>query len=65
MGGARADAIAGPYTDCGQPLVTSLKVGNIDPTYFLDTASGSQYLVWKEDGNDPAHYEPETPIWCV
>jgi arabinan endo-1,5-alpha-L-arabinosidase len=38
-------------------------VGNIDPTYFWDDPSATGYVLWKEDGNDPAHYEPETPIW--
>jgi arabinan endo-1,5-alpha-L-arabinosidase len=56
--------IAGPWKDIGAPLVTTMRVGNIDPHFYYDNSTESQYLVWKEDGNDPAHWEPETPIWA-
>ena len=45
--------IAGPYIDIGHELVTSLRFGMIDPTFFYD--NGTNYLIWKEDANDPAH----------
>lgn len=65
IGVAISGSITGPYVDVlGEPLVTNSSVGNIDATHAVDQVSGQAYLVWKEDGNDPAHYEPYTPIWA-
>ncbi len=41
----------GPFVDVrGGPLVTDAAMGQIDPTHFTD-ADGTQYLIWKTDGN--------------
>jgi len=47
--------VQGPYKDVlGGPLVETASsdcFGAIDPTFFKDPADGTQYVVWKEDGN--------------
>jgi hypothetical protein len=47
--------VAGPYLDVlGAPLVQTRAsdcFGAIDPTFFTDPADGTQYVLWKEDGN--------------
>ena len=41
----------GPYNDpLGKPLVRG-ELGQIDPTYYRDPATGRSYLIWKVDGN--------------
>lgn len=54
-------SILGPYTDIGAPLVADPAMGHIDPTFFRD-ADGSQYVLFKSDGN--AIGKP-TPIWIA
>jgi arabinan endo-1,5-alpha-L-arabinosidase len=47
-----AGSITGPYIDpLGAPLVHNTSMGNIDPTFFADAATGRNYLIWKVDGN--------------
>lgn len=50
---SHSGAVAGPYSDIGTELVTTDNMGMIDPTYYYE--NNTSYLVWKEDGNDPAH----------
>jgi beta-xylosidase len=61
VGAARSDAITGPWTDVGAPLVRDERVGMIDVHYFRDD-DGKQYLYWKEDGNGLTPKGP-TPIY--
>lgn len=61
VGVAHADAITGPWTDIGQPLVRDDRVGMIDTHYFQDR-DGQGYLYWKLDGNDLRPKE-HTPIF--
>ena len=45
---------AGPYADSGSPLVLSPPgscFGVIDPTFWFDPATGTPYVIYKEDGN--------------
>lgn len=51
LGAATAPDPLGPYTDLGRPLLRDPEMGLIDATFFRDQ-DGSQYLIWKEDGND-------------
>ena len=54
VGAASASSPAGPFTDRGAPLVRAPAgacFGVIDPTYWLDPASGQRYVVFKDDGN--------------
>jgi hypothetical protein len=43
----------GPYTPAGSsPLVSQFNLGGaIDPSVFTDPATGTQYLLWKNDGH--------------
>lgn len=41
----------GPFKDIGAPLFTQPAMGNIDPTFFHNDATGRNYLIWKRDGN--------------
>lgn len=50
--------ITGPYTMLDYPLVLTNK-GNIDST-VLQLSNGTNYLVWKEDGNAE---NPPIPTW--
>ncbi len=51
IGTATASAPTGPFTPASQPLVcNAAEGGDIDPSSFVD-ASGSRYLVYKNDGN--------------
>lgn len=45
--------VDGPYEDLGSELVTTSDMGMIDPTFYRD--NNTNYLIWKEDANDPAH----------
>jgi xylan 1,4-beta-xylosidase len=45
--------VDGPYADLGSELVTTDNMGMIDPTFYRD--NNTNYLIWKEDSNDPAH----------
>jgi len=58
IGCAHADALQGPYTDCGAPMVEH-PLGVIDATYFEDT-DGKKYLYYKIDGNSVGQ---RTPIY--
>ena len=42
--------VAGPYNDVGAPLISDTSMGQIDPTFFVDS-SNSPWLIWKTDGN--------------
>jgi beta-xylosidase len=55
---AAAPAITGPYTVRPEPLVRDpTGVGVIDPHLFEDS-DGKNYLLWKDDGNDPQVNQP-------
>jgi len=63
VGAAAGKNVLGPYIDRGSPLIHQASMGNIDPTFFHDQATGKQYLIWKEDGN--GHNPPvPTNIWA-
>ena len=53
IGVATSTNPAGPYTPAGSaPLVSQFNLGGaIDPSVFTDPATGTQYLLWKNDGN--------------
>jgi len=59
VGLATSATAQGPYVDLGKPLVHEATVGHIDAHVF-DDGAGSNFLVWKDDGN--AFGKP-TPIW--
>ena len=59
---ANGTNILGPYVDRGAELVYTPGTGNIDPTFYHDDASGTNYLMYKEDGNAFSPQRP-TPIW--
>ena len=52
IGVATATSPAGPFVPSGSgPLLTQIELGgSIDPSVFTD-ASGTRYLLWKNDGN--------------
>jgi beta-xylosidase len=58
-----AGDILGPFVDSGSCFVRDPNVGMIDSHAFQDPATGSWYLIWKEDGNGAVPQIP-TPIWC-
>jgi beta-xylosidase len=53
IGVARSDTSTGPYTiDGDEPLICpTAQGGAIDPSGFLDEATGKRYIVYKVDGN--------------
>jgi beta-xylosidase len=65
VGVAHSKTVTGPFEDIGIPLVRNSSVGNIDPTFFDDVATGKKYVIWKEDGNGATPPEKYTPIWAA
>jgi arabinan endo-1,5-alpha-L-arabinosidase len=62
VGAASATSPLGPFTDVGAPLVNDATMGHIDASEITD-ASGTPYLLWKDDGNaigqaTPIHAQP-------
>lgn len=62
VGAASATSPLGPFTDVGAPLVSDTTMGHIDASEITD-ASGTPYLLWKDDGNaigqpTPIHAQP-------
>jgi len=64
VGAASATKVTGPFTDIGHPLVRNSSVGMIDPTMHYDELTGTNWLIWKEDGNGATPPEKHTPIWA-
>lgn len=56
LGAATSSSILGPYNPIDEPLACHLDSGGvIDPSGFLDTATGKRYVVYKIDGNSIGH----------
>lgn len=51
IGAATAASPAGPFTDKGSPLVSNAEFSLIDPSFFRDTITGKNYLLWKNNTN--------------
>ncbi|ROW11634.1 hypothetical protein VPNG_05601 [Cytospora leucostoma] len=52
IGVATADRITGPWTADDEPMICDIaRGGSIDPSGFLDEATGRRYVVYKVDGN--------------
>ncbi|KAJ9143727.1 Glycosyl hydrolase family 43 protein [Pleurostoma richardsiae] len=56
VGVATAKSIVGPYQPHDEPLVCHIDAGGaIDPSGFVDAATGKRYVVYKIDGNSIGH----------
>lgn len=51
IGIATSPAPAGPFTDKGSPLVSNPNFSLIDPTFFRDSISNKNYILWKTNKN--------------
>ncbi len=51
IGVATAPAPGGPFTDKGAPLASNTSYSLIDPSFFRDTVTGKNYILWKNNTN--------------
>jgi arabinan endo-1,5-alpha-L-arabinosidase len=51
IGAATASTPAGPFTDKGTPLASNTNYSLIDPSFFRDSATGKNYILWKNNTN--------------